>query len=567
MVMSRRIGALCGAIAFALLAAVSAHAGPAGYGKLSGIVVDPAGTPQMGATVLILAEDPGAVSPLELLTNQRGLFATELLRPGLYSVRVTLAGFLPTIERHVRISPSITTLLKIELDTMFASLDRLRRHPQSATESDDWRWVLRTSAAMRPVLQYVDGEVLTAEGAKKQRRPRGRVELTSGAMHRGSVANLADAAATAFSYDQGLGRNGRLLLAGQMSHERSTAAGIATTWLPRGEDGPETTLVMRQAKLGPDGQTFRGLRLQHASQIAIGERFAVHYGAEYVVMGIGASTSAVRPRVELETRLTPHWTAALLVASLPPTGEGTHPATLQSALAELDAFPALLWRNGHPVLEGGFHEELRAERKLGAQDSLQVAAFHDGARHMAVFGQGAAANPDYLQDASSGAFLYDGGGMNAWGTRVAYRHKFSDDLDITAVYAWAGVLAPEELAGGVTLRDALQTRYRHSFAARVNGKVPRLGTQVAAGYKWINGAAVSRQDRFGERAFLLDPNFNLSIRQPLPSFAFGMTGKWEAMADFRNMLAQGYVPVRGPDGLVALVPTMRSFRGGVSFQF
>jgi hypothetical protein len=39
------------------------------------------------------------------------------------------------------------------------------------------------------------------------------------------------------------------------------------------------------------------------------------------------------------------------------------------------------------------------------------------------------------------------------------------------------------------------------------------------------------------------------------------------MADFGNLLAQGYVPLQTQDGQVILVPSYRSFRGGVSFQF
>ncbi len=110
-------------------------------------------------------------------------------------------------------------------------------------------------------------------------------------------------------------------------------------------------------------------------------------------------------------------------------------------------------------------------------------------------------------------------------------------------------------------------RYRHSVAARVSGKIPRVGTQIAASYKWIDGTVVSRQDLFGEAAFGLDPNLSLAIRQPLPPFNSNGSRHWEAVADFRNLLAQGYVPVSSQGGQMVLVPVLRSFRGGVSFQF
>jgi hypothetical protein len=70
-------------------------------------------------------------------------------------------------------------------------------------------------------------------------------------------------------------------------------------------------------------------------------------------------------------------------------------------------------------------------------------------------------------------------------------------------------------------------------------------------------------DEFGEAAYDLDPNLHLSVRQPLP----GLSGRWEALADFSNILAQGYVTVNGQSSPMMLVPVLRSFRGGVSFQF
>jgi len=72
-------------------------------------------------------------------------------------------------------------------------------------------------------------------------------------------------------------------------------------------------------------------------------------------------------------------------------------------------------------------------------------------------------------------------------------------------------------------------------------------------------------DCYGEAAYELDPNFSLSVRQPIPTFL--LNGHWVAMADFGNLLAQGYLPINGPDGMITLAPVVRSFRGGLSFQF
>jgi hypothetical protein len=203
---------------------------------------------------------------------------------------------------------------------------------------------------------------------------------------------------------------------------------------------------------------------------------------------------------------------------------------------------------------------------MASKSSLEVAAFHESARNQAIFGTGATASPEFVQDAFSSAFLYDGGNSSFWGTRAAYRQKLSDDLEFAAIYAWAGALSPSgELVSTASsdLRDSFTTSNHHSLAARISGKIQRSGTQFSASYKWVSGTTLSRLDQFGEADYQMDPNLHLSIRQQLP----GLNGRWAALADFSNLLAQGYVNVTGPDSRMMLAPILRSFRGGVSFQF
>jgi hypothetical protein len=196
---------------------------------------------------------------------------------------------------------------------------------------------------------------------------------------------------------------------------------------------------------------------------------------------------------------------------------------------------------------------------------LEVAAFHDGVKNQAILGSGPAASPDFLQDTFSSAFLYDGGSTNSWGTRVAYRQKLSGNVEVAALYSWAGALTPtgELNAPSADLRDNIATRNHQSVAGRISGKLPRAGTQFAASYKWVAGTTLTPTDVFGEGANQIDSNLCLSIRQPIPGFG----GRWEALADFSNLLAQSYVTGTGQGGPVTFSPVLRSFRGGVSFQF
>jgi carboxypeptidase family protein len=547
-------------------------------GKLAGVVRDAVGTPQMGASVEVVPESAGLQAVRSFLTNPQGIFRGDKLAPGLYTVRVTLAGFLPTLEKHIRISPNLTTVVRLELESMYASLDQLRHMPSSTpVQADDWKWVLRSASAARPVLEWMDDGTSAISRVADERLetplPRLRMEFTNGARRQVSASNIAPAPATAVAYDQKLGGTGSVIFAGQMSYDADApSGGIATIWLPTGSlgAGPHTALVLREAKFGPDGPNFRGVRLDQGGALALTDRVVLHYGAEYVLVGLGAAASSLRPRSELDLRFSESWGASLIFASMP-SGPGPlesvdaqQDGRLSAALDELDAFPALLWRAGHPVLQNSWHEELAVERKFGARGKLQFAGFHDDNRHVAVYGRGGALPPaDYFQDYFSRGFAYDGGASGSWGSRVAFREKIGSDSEFTAVYSFAGVLTPIN-DSDEPLQDILRTVPRHSVGAGFSSKVPRLHTKVQAAYNWLQGTAVSRLDAYGESLFQMDPFLHIALRQPLPKWALG---KWEAIADCDNLLAQGYVSATTRDGRVLLVPAFRTFRGGLSVQF
>lgn len=541
-------------------------------GKISGVVLDSSGTPQMGATIFVSSDQLLGSSAVELLTNDRGRFSTALLPSGTYSIKVTLAGFLPVMEEHILVNDERTTLLEIVLGSIFSSLERLQRQSDQPIAADEWTWVLRSASATRPVLRWQDdGEIFGVppgqfETAQNQ-AGRMRLELTSGSDHPGSVSNPADSPGTALVYDLSLGGHDQLLMASQFSYESgSYSGGFATQWIPSGEPGvgPVTTILIRQSQLGPDGPTFRGLRMSYDNSFVIGDRISLRYGSDFVMAGLAGTTASVRPRAEMAVQLAPTWQVSVLAAANGWQDSAGDQSTLQSALNTLDQFPIVLMRDGHSVLENGLHEELAIEHAFSKNATLTVALFNDRSTHTAVFGHGSVAGPDYLQDFFSNVFAYDAGESSSLGTRVAYHQKFSDNVTATVIYEYAGALSPTEDPSQAALRNQLAMRYRQSAGGRLTARVPRIGTKFTAGYKWINGPVVSAMDPYGESLYHLDPYLSLGIHQPLPSF---IPGHAELLADCGNLFAQGYVPLATPDGQVVLIPTYRFIRGGLSFQF
>lgn len=310
---------------------------------------------------------------------------------------------------------------------------------------------------------------------------------------------------------------------------------------------------------------FRGGRISHDDELALGDRVSVRYGGEFVYAGFGSTASAMRPRAEVAVELSPEWQLSMIVATHPwrdALGDTTD--ALQSAVNTFDAFPTLMVRHGRPVFENGVHEEVAAKHSLGTDGEVSAAVFHDQSSHTAVMGIGTAPSSDFVQGFFGDAFAYDGGNTDSTGARVVYEKRIAPGLTSTVIYDYSGALAADDLLQNAHLREQLATKYRHSVAARVSARIPGVNTRVVAGYKWLNGRVVSQQDSYGEAMYGVDPYLSLGVRQPLPNlFPVHMI----VQADMGNLLSQGSTTVVAGGKTMILMPAYRYFRGGLSFQF
>ena len=553
-----------GWVVLAALLSTTPAFGQARNGRLAGVVLDFAGQPQMGATVWIASEGPSSTNTLRARTNEAGRFLVDKLPVGAYTIRVTLAGFLPALSRNVVVSANATTVLKLELDSVFSTVAQMRKPPKAGSEPDDWDWVLRSAPGTRPVLRWRDGDddTVAADGSGPRKAPRGKVELTSGGTEPGVVSSLTQ---STFAYDQPIGIYGKLFLAGQFSYDAAGTAGLATTWAPFGSsaDAPRTTVALQQFRLGQQGEMLRTLRSEQAGSLHLGGRVTVHYAAEYVWISFRDSSSALHPRADVTMELARGWTATLFAGTLP-SGDLPGPTNLDSAMSQLAAFPAVMFDGGRPVIGTGWHEEVRLEHAVGKNGRISVAGFRDQSSHTPVYAISVSADAVPL-DALPIAHAVDGGSISTYGARAAFHQRISDNLQADLIYSWAGALSADDVVDPSTVRNMLKERCRNSVAIRIAGQLARTGTRFTAGYKWVNGMEASRQDPYAESLYDVDPFLSVSFHQNLPVVIRGR--RLEAVADLLNLLGEGTVYRNTADGRVGLTPAPRVLRGGLSFQF
>ena len=125
-------------------------------GDVLGTVLDAAGTPQMGATVQIFNKYQHFIA--RTLTAPDGRFAFAGLPGDSYSVHVSLSSYLPAARDKVVVKPGLDSILQIHLATLFSNIEVSYTVPTAAM-SDDWKWVLRSSPATRPVTRLFSEDI------------------------------------------------------------------------------------------------------------------------------------------------------------------------------------------------------------------------------------------------------------------------------------------------------------------------------------------------------------------------------------------------------------------------
>jgi hypothetical protein len=557
-----------------LLAGSSAFA--TDWGAIAGTVKDNAGTPQTGAVVEIFTS--ASVLGAIVFTDSRGFYSAENLPPGTYTVKVSAVSFLPAFKDNVGLRAGTRVLINITLNSMASVAQSLPARRSTTTDPDDWHWVLRSSAN-RPVLRAVDHEndassPVSASGEQAEDRSlKARVAFVAGSEAEGfgSAGDMT----TAFALEKSLFGSGTFSFDGNIGASTGEPAGVLRASYAHdfGTSQHPVFAVIYRRFAAPG--TFLGsspsaaIEMNTSDRMAVGDFIDLQYGAAIQSLEFAKRITALRPYGAVSLHLTPTMVVEYRYATSEPNtraakGFDTAPADLS------ESGPRMALSGGEPEIERAQHQEISVSRRFG-KTNLQVACYLDHVRNAVLTGAGdpSGYSDDVLPDVYSGTFSYAyAGTLNTSGTRVVLERKIIDELAATVDYATGGAVSAESMPGTwQNLAQSLVTRRQQSLGAKLAGRIPASGTRWIASYKWTSGNTVSVVDAFNASPGQTDPYLSFFIRQPLPATSL-IPAKMDALIDVRNLLAQGYLPVMGPDGrLVYLVQSARSLRGGVAFTF
>jgi len=550
-------------------------------GRLAGIVTDRHGNPLVNGEVFIVG--PGVTRRVErVLTDVHGRFAANNLAPGRYSLRVAATNL---VRSGIEIEPGRSATLSLMLGTL---LSGVHSSDQATPRSnDDWKWVLRTSAAVRPVLRYATDP---SDHPQKLLDPSQKlVAMMPEDPGRDPFSDQVTLG-TVVAYWRPLTSGSDLLASTSMSGQGVSTSSIATSYRHGvgGTNPQEITVVVHQLNFagGEPGLRFgdianllaaRGMVVSYTQTREISGALKLTSGLDVDYLDATHTALLAAPHAELEYRLDPASTVTIKYGDLNPASGGDD--AIADKVAATNAFPRVSLRGGAPKLEAVRHSEAAYTRRLTKKTQVQVAAYHDGFSNAVVRGAGQpaawaewAAAGSVLPNATAGGVNLNAGGYGSSGLRASVSQSLGKHFEAGVIYSTGDALAlvkAAEAAGSSSFAREVERRRARMAAAKLAARVPGSKTEVIASYGWLEKGSLTAVDPSGLADLGVAPFLGVEIRQPLPAISFLPGAHIEAVADLRNITGEGYVHLRGTNAQdpLVLTPTYRSYCGGFSVQF
>ena len=566
-------------------------------GAITGFVTDAAGVPQMGAAVLLFNRQERQFE--RALTDDRGAFRFLGLSPDLYSIKVTLAAFVPAMKKGILVQPGMASVLNVNLNTLFSSIQFAYPPIENGSlMSDEWKWVLRSASPTRPVLRFSGDAVARSTGEQTRRSAvftdtRGvfRVSAGEGSLASGT-GNEADLG-TAFALATSLYGNNMLQVSGNVGYGSQTGvptAAFRTSYSRNlGGGSPEVSVTMRQLYLpgrvgaalaGNDGAlpSLRSMSASFEDRTQLTDQLAIQYGFTLNSISFVDHVNYGSPYARLTYTLDGYGEIAFAYTSGDArpdlAGKGQMDADLQRDLSTLGLFPRISLRDGRAQIQRGQDFELTYTRHLGSR-TYQVSTYRENVSNAAlslVAPAGMYTGGDILPDLFTGTSTFNAGDYSSSGYTAAVTQELGPHVNATVMFGSTGALTADnrEIVSDSPdeLRSMIHAGRRTAATARVAATAPWTGTHFIASYQVTGDHRwASPGHSYSTASVRQMPGLNLYVRQTIPGLGM-LPWRMEATADLRNLLAQGYLSLGTAGGQqLMLVENPRSVRGGLSFIF
>jgi len=551
-------------------------------GTLLGQVRNSNGVTQLGAIIQLYDRYDNLVR--KAVSTEEGKFGFAALAPDIYTLRVSLASFLPAVRRITVLAGS-ESLLQVSLAGVLSSIDITPGAPNRATlMSEEWKWVLRSSQSARPVLRFLPvSPPTTRASAQLFSDTTGVVQLSGGDSNLLNNAMQQDMG-TAFAVETSMTGGNKVRVSGNLGYGAASglpSAGLRTTYTRerQGSAGPQISLTVRQAyfpaAIGANSQNAPILRTASLSTIdslEIMDGLRLEYGSSLDSIMLYGRMAYISPFARASYNLGNGGMLKVAFSSgFAPTDlltrqpEGQTDLSLDlSALAQA---PRISRRDDHAAVERTRNYEASYQVVDGTRTFI-LTAYRESVSNGVFLMSGditLAGSANLLPDLNSRGTVFNVGNFQRSGFSAALSDALTERIEIAVEGGQAGALVADSTTGRGPLRSHIRQEPRPWVTARIQASMPVTGTRLGASYGWTDFRALMPTHQGLTNRTNQQIGWNFSGRQPLPTM-MGM--RMEILGELRNMLAQGYLDLTGPNGSRAILTNApRQVRGGVSFIF
>jgi hypothetical protein len=568
-------------------------------GNLLGTVVDGAGTPQVGASIKLFNRYDRVVA--KTLSGTDGRFAFAGLAPDFYSLHVALDSFVPAFRDHILVRAGANSMLQINMATLFSNIQWNATIPIGAM-TNDWKWVLRTAPATRPITRLLDEDDLEEPATSASTQP----QLFSGTRMlvgiSGGDAGLVDNGTptadtgTEFAISTNLHGKNALQVAGhlgQYSDAGPAEFAVGAIYTPAARYGlassPEIAFVTSQVHMAPASRGADTVSMLRNMSVSIYEasdlNSIVHL--EYGITGESVDFMQHSSRISPFARVTAELgSAGAVIAAYSDGGrpdeltahavsssgelENLLDDDLEAPVNALARAPQLSVYHGRLELQRTQDYELGWTKSDGSR-TYSFSAFYERVSNGRINVAGdttALDSSSLLSDGVSTTSIYNIGRYQRSGYLASIDQRVGDDLSVQIGYGRLGGFTPGDFGTGGQAQAEFLGNANHNFASTgIRARIRKTGTRLVARYGWTDPRASIPQHTFTTQNMSLAQGLNIAIRQPLPS-VFGMPGRLELMGDLRNMFGEGYLPLAMAGGQrLLVVQCPKAIRGGLNITF
>jgi hypothetical protein len=514
--------------------------------SITGRVHDSAGTPVVGALVMVVAASPIIPERVALTAND-GSFSIPNLFAGQYTVKVSMPQFLPALKQGIQLNAGGTAVLTVNLQN---ALDIVRRAvSREKAKSDDIVWTLRSSRTTQPVLRIAD---TSQQGVANK--------ITAGPDYSGYFQVYSKSVDTASGTAQGVGSqfsvtvpldtNSHVTVRGNYNEAPMQPRGFGASYhfVPRMHHKTQIGMNVRQGALFTDpvqAELSREIQVKYGDDFQWSDHFVVNYGAEAGRVSTIAGSTYLRPRFAASWVPNARTTFTFGMSS-------QAPAAPDDPIRGKEYFDRTLYIP--PALEHYSHSEAGLTRIVSDTTELAAAVFRDRTDTEALFSSSQSGPPSIV--------ILDTTGLATQGLRLHMNRqfrKFEAGIGYTAAEGIGIVSEPQAQVGSP--QSQLVRRHFQVVSARFKAKLDATQTEITTVYRWNSALSPVRLDPYQQLDEYNDPTLSLSIAQNLPSWRM-LPGRVQAIVDARNLLDQCLGSQGNQFGQYP-----RLVKGGISIRF